>query len=279
MVLFQSGQSTVTHVAKVINKLLSKRETEWTEMQKQLQKKRIQRKIESSKSQSTYTKKLLQLCKTWNGPCTTPNELEECIRKRPELIQKIVKTELSYYCKTHQSEKNMDPSLFKIMISHEEHLENLLVLLGDNNSVATGTSASVLDLPTNEELAQNVLTISKGSLDTLPPTTAPTISRINEMCVVVWLEDKPKWYIGYVIEELGDGRYRIEHLHRVSNSQDDFWGNPTNDDIQEVQEEQIIQCKVLGEWEMENTKLLRIRMRYHLKYSKEIDNVFKKLKI
>ena len=47
----------------------------------------------------------------------------------------------------------MEPT-FKIMIQHDEHLENLLVLLGDNNCLATSSHASVLDLPTNDDLSK-----------------------------------------------------------------------------------------------------------------------------
>ena len=47
----------------------------------------------------------------------------------------------------------MEPT-FKIMIQHDEHLENLLVLLGDNNCLATSSHASVVDLPTNDDLSK-----------------------------------------------------------------------------------------------------------------------------
>ena len=46
----------------------------------------------------------------------------------------------------------MEPTLIKIMIPHDERLENLLVLLGNNNYLATLSHASVLDLPTKDDL-------------------------------------------------------------------------------------------------------------------------------
>ena len=63
----------------------------------------------------------------------TPNELELCIQNKPDIAEKIVLIKLSYYVHRHQAERNMEPTLFKIMIPHDEHLENLLVLLGDNS--------------------------------------------------------------------------------------------------------------------------------------------------
>ena len=65
-----------------------------------------------------------------------------------------MKTKLSYYVHKHLAERNMEPTLFKIMIPHDECLENLLVLLGDNNCLATSSHASVLDLPTTDDLSK-----------------------------------------------------------------------------------------------------------------------------
>ena len=42
----------------------------------------------------------------------------------------------------------------KAIIPHDEGLENLLVLLGDNNYLVTSSHASVLDLPTNADLSK-----------------------------------------------------------------------------------------------------------------------------
>lgn len=52
---------------------------------------------------------------------------------KPDITVKIVKTEICFYVHTHQAERNMQPTLLKIMIPHNEHLENLLLLQGDNN--------------------------------------------------------------------------------------------------------------------------------------------------
>ena len=48
----------------------------------------------------------------------------------------------------------MEPTLFKIVISHDKRLENLLVLLGDNNCLVTSLHAFILDLPTNDDLSK-----------------------------------------------------------------------------------------------------------------------------
>lgn len=47
------------------------------------------------------------------------------------------------------------PELFKLIrITHEERLENLFILLSDNLSVATLSTASLIDLPTVDDALQ-----------------------------------------------------------------------------------------------------------------------------
>lgn len=62
--------------------------------------------------------------------------------------------ELSYLFYTHQAEENVKPTLFKIRIPHDEHLENLLVLLDDNNCMATSSHASLFNLQAKDDLSK-----------------------------------------------------------------------------------------------------------------------------
>ena len=117
-------------------------------VEKECQQKRIERKVNEVQNQHDYTTKLLQACKSWNSPCTTGNELQEVLPRRPDMNEKIVKTELSYYRNTHKADRYATPELFKVAkIPHEERLENLFILLSDNRS-----STSIIDLPTNKEV-------------------------------------------------------------------------------------------------------------------------------
>ena len=62
----------------------------------------------------------------------------------------------------------MELTLFKIMIPQGERLENLLVLLGDNNCLTTSSHASVLDLPTNDDLSKIVSRMDGGRSAVVP---------------------------------------------------------------------------------------------------------------
>ena len=224
MVLFQSQQSTISLEAKKIHSILNTREKLWTALQKDKLKEKIQKKVDASRSHDEYTKKLLQLCKSWGGPCTPPTELHFCLQNKGDIEAKIVKTELSYYVHTHQFQRHEVPQLFKINIPHEERLENILVLLGDNNSVATSTAASIPDLPTNEELHVNII----GE----PDVPDQPHSIVNSMCVVVWeVTDGLNWFLGHVLEETVDMNYRIDHVEHSPDAQNVFWKYPAVPDV------------------------------------------------
>ena len=219
--------------------------------------------------------KNLQACKSWGGPATTPDELDDILKKHADIEEKIVKTELTYYIKTHEAERKVNPDTFKIMIPHDQRLENLLILLGNNDHIATADSASILDLPTMKELEEE-LGVEATSADAASCTGTV---RVNEMCVVVWLDDvtnAPMWHLGFVTE-MKDSKYVVEHLVRGNNSQNDYWRNSVANETFDVDEEQFLIVKVDGDWEVEKVSGSRISMRYHLRNSIKINNAFYKM--
>ena len=62
------------------------------------------------------------------------------------------------------------------------------------------------------------------------------------------VEKEVKWFIGYVKEIFEDG-YTVEPLDQSPSTLNDFWNYPSPDDIQTASEEQIIPCKIDGDWE------------------------------
>ena len=99
MTLFQSKtfQNAPSKNFHSIVKLLSNMDMKMIDTQKQFQTATILEKIEKGKNQSKYTQKCLQLCKSWNGPATSIDELREIIKANCGKAEKIVQTELSYY--------------------------------------------------------------------------------------------------------------------------------------------------------------------------------------
>ena len=243
IVLFQSFQSVVDSTTKKTNKVLNDRQKNWNVDQKTLQKERIQQKINEHSKEGEYITKPLQACKSWGGPWTTANELEIVhLNKNKDISNKIVRTELSYYRKTHQAVRHETPELFKpTKISHEEWLENLFVLLSNRtNKIASTASTAMLDLPTNEELSHVIFDHNPEVKNHV------SVVDINQLCIVVWeVEKEVKWFLGYVKKISEDG-YTAEYLHWSPSTQNDSWNYPSPDAIQTVSEEQIIPCKRLG---------------------------------
>ena len=81
---------------------------------------KIVEKLKKGKDQALYTLKLLQQCKTWNGPATSVEEVYSILQPNPENAEKIVCTEIAYYRDTHKTEVMYRPELFKLnRITHE----------------------------------------------------------------------------------------------------------------------------------------------------------------
>ena len=77
----------------------------------------------------------MQTSKSWNGLYTTQDELESILASNSSIQEKIVKGEPIYYQDTHKPEVIARPDLFSLnKITHEERLENFLILLSDGAS-------------------------------------------------------------------------------------------------------------------------------------------------
>ena len=53
-------------------------------------------KLKKKETQSKYTKKLLDQCKTWNGPVTSVDGLKNILKLNKSYSIKIVRTEFFY---------------------------------------------------------------------------------------------------------------------------------------------------------------------------------------
>ena len=146
----------------------------------------------------------------------------------PDQIKKIVSTELAYYRHTHKANMIATPELCRRRgIPHEEKFENLCLLLNDDSRVATLSSVSSIDLPPNINVLR-ALDVAEGPSTTqeapVADDTGAQTYEINEMCVVMWQEEKQlTWHIGYVKKRLSKSLIEVEHLHRVSESKHDYW--------------------------------------------------------
>ena len=104
MVLYNAHVQKVNKVTRSVHELLLKQEIIWTKSQKELQRQRVLTKMAKSAQTQKYQDRLLIKCKTWGGPSTNIEELEEILSERPNMQEIIVRTELSYYRQCHRSD-------------------------------------------------------------------------------------------------------------------------------------------------------------------------------
>ena len=231
----------VDRVSKKINLVLSERERQWNSEQPSLFNIRLKEKLQKVKKQKDYAKRLLRDCKSWLGPATTAEELCAILFSKDNQ-QHILRTEMSYYAHTHRADKIANKELFRInSISYEEMLENLIILPDDEKHEVTATIAN---LPSNDDVLKSLL-----SSRSTPPTTSAD-DRTNKMCVVIWnASDNYEWYLGYVVKHVDD-QLSVDHLARSTKNSHSKWKYPSKEDVQLVETDQIVDCEIVGEWDM-----------------------------
>ena len=180
LMLYKGNQGLVEPSSKKLTKLLSEKKS-WNDSQKRKAEDMIAEKLSKALNSNNYTKKLLVDCKSWSGPFTSPSEMLQIINKRPGQANHILRTEIAYLAHTQKGDKFIRPKLYKTNgLSFEEKIENLSVLLFDEPGSA---SATVTDLPTNED----VLKVLKSTVEQNLPSLPVYDLVINHICAVSWL--------------------------------------------------------------------------------------------
>ena len=173
MMLYKGDTKKIENSSKIIMHILSEREKKWTEEQKNKMTKRLDEKLKKASNETNLIKKLLADCKSWNRPFTLGEEMIQVIKSRPDQEEFIVKTELAFFSHTHKTDKLQRPELFRQnKITHEEKVENLLVLLCD---YAEQSSATTANLPTNAD----VLKVLKGRTSTTATSSSSNDIEVN----------------------------------------------------------------------------------------------------
>ena len=134
-------------------------------------------------------------------------------------------------------------------ISFQEMLENLTILL--ENVDDCGSTATTANLPTNSDVLK-ALTQHTNCETTSVVAVENEFTKVNQMCAVLWQEnDGYQWYLGYIKEVTSDGTLMVDHLTRTLKTCHSKWKYPSREDIQEVSPEQIMKCRVEGDWDLQ----------------------------
>ena len=129
-----------------------------------------------AKSKSRYTNKLLEQCKSWDGPFINTEELVDIFKSKPDVTKQIVRVELSY-CRDIHTDVIANPQLFKLnKVSHQERPTNNTAKWESLHDLACNSSSShvfsYLHQIGNEE--------------------NKVVLKVNEICVVLMLGEKNK---------------------------------------------------------------------------------------
>ena len=240
-----------------IVKLLNNMEKDWTSEQKTLHKKKILEKIEKGRQQSMYTDKCLQLCKGWGGPAVSVEELNSILKKNSDRVEKIVRTELSYYRDTHRSEIVSNPELFKLnKISYDQQLLNLCTLIAGKD-----VGGKYVSLPTNKDVAKVLSSQSDNHLSSLQDADAIEVGQ--NYVTLIAEGDKKTWYLATCVNIDDSERYEMEFLHRVVRSSNLKWKHPVREDVDTLTKESIISCVIDGEWDVSTDRNMTYTLRNH----------------
>ena len=217
---------------------------------------RVKGKQQKASNTQAYQDKLLAKCKTWDGPCTSVEELEDTLSKHPDNVEVLVKTELSFYKHCHRSDVMARPELYKINgKTHCERLENFTILSSESES-RTDVGDPHTYLPSNSDVFEMLV---PNDNDSRQEPERDYIA-INEMYVTLWEENGIKrWYIGYCTER-GPSKIVVDHLHRNRKNADTLWRYPLIPDTTDVSEDQILAVQLEGQWDVRSTRNMAFKI-------------------
>ena len=136
-------------------------------------------------------------------------------------------------------------------LTEEEIIANLATLLA-SDSVDEKAEDLIID---SED---QIMSILKAETIICEPTKK--YSSLDPV-IVTWHEKNGtlKWYLGFYLDD-NDGTIHVDHLERTIVNKDKegrrvlshrTWKRPGYDNVQDVEGDQIIQCKPIGDWVFE----------------------------
>ena len=141
--------------------------------------------------------------------------------------------------------------------------ENLATLLNEKSIIK---KKLLLILPSNSEIF-NAITGQNYE----PASNEVVRNKDNELCIMKWLVSSNEYQlcIGYIKQKVENGFF-IDHLHWVVKKRNTQWAYPSTEDIQIAEKEQVLHCKLKGEWNLNDLR----NIKYVSRNSGQISAVF-----
>lgn len=113
-------------------------------------------------------------------------------------------------------------------------------------------------MPTNTD----ALTILQGKI--IPDNPSEDAVIVNELYVKLQMEQNtPTWYLGHFITRIPDDTVKIEHFYLASRESNLKWKNQTVPHTADIKTENIIVCKIVSQWHVNNKQMLTYTLNNH----------------
>ena len=218
-------------------------ETDWTFNQRAAYKTRLEIMKTKDDNRVKFLDIVLQKCKMHNGPLTNVEELNSLVKGTSceKTLKSMLPLEVQYRKSVQVKDVESRPELYKLNgLTFDQLAMNLTLLLTDSsdeisvNDVLFQTEDEILETSTLDQSVEEQVVTWKT----------------HELFAVVWDGKKgKKWCIGFYLDHNSDGTFRVDHLKRLRLNSSVKW--PINDDVQDVCEEQVLNCNIQGDWAIE----------------------------
>ena len=235
-------------------------ENDWTHDQKLVKKETLRAEMEKGKRTGEFLGMVLRKCKLHDGPLTSINELEEFLKRENGDKKKLLRVEIQFQRLTNSRDFQERPDLYKVNgLNGEEMITNLATFLASDAVANHGE-----DVMFNSE--DQIMSILRHKEQETIVESSTQKYRYQDPLIVLWHNRKGtlKWNLGFYLDENDDYTIRVDHLERnlvkdkdgrraKSNIQ---WVRPKTDDIHDVDVEQILSCRTIGEWKLTEKEII-----------------------
>jgi hypothetical protein len=233
--------------SKKILKKLDEMELTWSTLQRQEWRARVEHSMQKKARSMEYMDLLLAKCKEHMGPFVNSGEVKAFLTRCAEdekALKSSLRQEIGFQKCLHPVDARERHDLYRMNYMTSQQLAaNLIVLLDRDTDVGSQEGDALVCFPSEEEI-----------MDTLQQTQTSEnpIERkyhTQQMVAVIWdgKDNERYWCLGMYLSADEEGIHKIDHLERVSGDATN-WIRPRNDDVQNVNDIQILQVDVKGQW-------------------------------
>ena len=254
---------------KILDKL-DEMELTWTISQREEWRARVAHGLQKKARNMEYMDLLLAKCKEHKGPFVNSEEVKAFLATCTEdekVLKSGLRQEIGFQKCLHPVDARERTDLYRMnYLTSQQLAANLIVLLTRDIDDNSQEGDDLVCFPSEEEIMD--------ALQQRQPCDKPTERQYHtqQMVAVIWDSNNSEryWCVGIYLSPEEEGTHKIDHLENISGNAT-HWLRPRNDDVQNIQDIQILQVEVKGEWSFSKRAPTFIVVN-----KDEIDGVFQK---